>query len=411
MALAYNGGVQRVRSLEFVLCIALAGCQAVQSPGIAMIDGDRDPQVLRSATTVEAALAEAGVVLGPGDRVLVRGYPTALNEPLAGPMASGIQIQHALRVTINGRPLETTAATVGEAVAGAGNELYAADLLQPPADWPVVDGMEIAYTASRPEVLSVDGRQVHVRTAAATTGEALAESGIPEIGLDVIQPADDQPPPDSAEIGLTRVAESVVLAQELIPFETTYQDSPEVALGREQVVQPGATGLSVTRSTVRFENGREVARNSEASTIVNPPENRIVARGTKVVNRTLAVNGAAIEYWLQMQMYATTYSPCESASGGCSYGTASGRRAGKGVVAVDPALYAYLNGQRLYIPGYGYAVIGDVGGGYIVENNIGVSRYKWIDLGFDDGSIEDMSGWITVYFLAPAPATIPDVLK
>jgi len=85
--------------------------------------------------------------------------------------------------------------------------------------------------------------------------------------------------------------------------------------------------------------------------------------------------------------------------------------AGKGVVAMDPDMYGYLQGQRIYVPGYGFAVVGDVGGGYIVEDLIGVSRYRWIDLGFDDDNLVDMTGWLTVYFLAPAPASIPPVLQ
>ena len=34
-----------------------------------------------------------------------------------------------------------------------------------------------------------------------------------------------------------------------------------------------------------------------------------------------------------------------------------------------------------------------------------------ISSGFDDNNIQDMTGWITVYFLAPVPASIPDILK
>jgi hypothetical protein len=74
-------------------------------------------------------------------------------------------------------------------------------------------------------------------------------------------------------------------------------------------------------------------------------------------------------------------------------------------------MYNYLQGARIYVPGYGYAVIGDIGGGYLLEESIGVSRYRWIDLGFNDNNIVDMSGWQTVYFLAPAPASIPPVMQ
>lgn len=65
------------------------------------------------------------------------------------------------------------------------------------------------------------------------------------------------------------------------------------------------------------------------------------------------------EYWTAVQMYASVYSPCASGTGGCSYGTASGARAGYGIVAVDYSIYSYLAGMRVYIPGYGLATIGD----------------------------------------------------
>jgi hypothetical protein len=106
-------------------------------------------------------------------------------------------------------------------------------------------------------------------------------------------------------------------------------------------------------------------------------------------------------------MYASWYSPCNSGTGGCSYGTASGARAGYGIVAVDYSYYSYLAGMRVYIPGYGVATIGDTGGGPIIESVFGVPRYQWIDLGYDDNNIGGLSGWVTVYFLEPAPAEIP----
>ena len=140
-------------------------------------------------------------------------------------------------------------------------------------------------------------------------------------------------------------------------------------------------------------------------------QTQIVTTGSKIVVKTATVDGVTIEYWRAYEMYATIYSPCNSGTSGCSYGTASGLTAGKGVVAVDPDMYSYLQGQRIYVPGYGFAVIGDLGGGYILEDLLGISRYRWIDLGFDDDNIVDMTGWLTVYFLAPAPTSVPPVMQ
>ena len=78
---------------------------------------------------------------------------------------------------------------------------------------------------------------------------------------------------------------------------------------------------------------------------------------------------------------------------------------------MDYSIYSYLAGMKVYIPGYGVATIGDTGGGPIVESAFGVPRTKWIDLGFNEGEIQDMTGWVTVYFLAPAPSEIPYFLK
>jgi len=57
-----------------------------------------------------------------------------------------------------------------------------------------------------------------------------------------------------------------------------------------------------------------------------------------------------------LTMIATAYCPLEP---GLDYGTATGMRAQKGVVAVDPRVIPL--GTRLYIDGYGYAIAGDTG--------------------------------------------------
>ncbi len=67
--------------------------------------------------------------------------------------------------------------------------------------------------------------------------------------------------------------------------------------------------------------------------------------------------------------------------------------------------------MRVYIPGSGVATIGDSGGGPIIETALGIPRTKWIDLGYDDNNIGGLSGWVTVYFLSPAPSVIPDFLR
>jgi 3D (Asp-Asp-Asp) domain-containing protein len=88
-----------------------------------------------------------------------------------------------------------------------------------------------------------------------------------------------------------------------------------------------------------------------------------------------------------MRMIATGYT---ANCAGCGGMTAIGRRAGYGIVAVDPRLIPL--GTHLYIPGYGMAIAGDTGGDIVGHR---------IDLGFDSNRDAMLFGRrdITVYRL------------
>lgn len=397
-----------------ILCLFMLSCQAQKSTVITILDGQ---QVLTLETNVRIPadlLTEAGILLAPTDQLLANGLPFPIKQALP-PGLNTLQVRRAINLTLatagGEQEISTTAQTVGGAIYGAGIQLYATDFVDPPADTPISTGLKITYRPSqRLEVATSDGI-LSVRSSAKTVGAALAGAGIPLIGLDYSQPAEAEALPADGQIQVVRVRESVQLIQKPIPFETETIPSPAVELGLEEIAQPGLEGLAVARTRIRYEDGQEVSRTIEAESVVRPPQTRIINTGTDVVIKTTTVGNETLEYWLAYEMYATIYSPCNSGTGGCSYSTASGLRAGRGVVALDRSMYNYLQGARIYVPGYGYAVVGDVGGGSIVEELIGVSRYRWIDLGFNDNNIVDMSGWHTVYFLAPVPASIPPVMK
>ena len=254
------------------------------------------------------------------------------------------------------------------------------------------------------------GTVINIRSTAKTVGEALAEAGIPLMGLDISSPAENEPLPADGQIKVTRVSESILVEVQSIPFATEETESADVAFGTQEILQNGVNGIAMMRTRIRYEDSVEVSRVQEEKTIVKEPVSQIVASGSKIV-LSPAGGDAPYPYWYATQMYASWYSPCNSGTGSCSYGTASGERAGFGIVAVDYSIYSYLAGMRVYIPGYGVASIGDTGGGPIIETAFGVARTQWIDLGYDDNNIGALSGWVTVYFLEPAPAEIPYFLK
>ncbi|OGO33056.1 MAG: hypothetical protein A2Z03_11575 [Chloroflexi bacterium RBG_16_56_8] len=202
-----------------------------------------------------------------------------------------------------------------------------------------------------------------------------------------------------------RVSESLIFTQKSIPFTIEFQESADIEFGQEQLLQPGQNGLAMSRIRIRYEDGQEVFRQTESETVVRLPQKRIAARGTKIVLKTTSVDGVTIQYWRAIQMYATSYSPCRlGVPGLCSTGTAGGLPLKKGVVAMYRDWFNALRGVEVYVPGYGRGVIADLGGGFPDDR-------PWIDLGYSDSDWQTWSGYVTVYFLAPAPSSIPYVLQ
>jgi resuscitation-promoting factor RpfB len=171
------------------------------------------------------------------------------------------------------------------------------------------------------------------------------------------------------------------------------------------LLQGGEPGLAVTRTRSRFEAGLQVSQKTESESIVRPPQDRILGYGTKVVIHTATVDGENIQYYRFLTLTATSYSPCRSgtADGKCSYGTSSGLPVQRGTVAMVYSWYLAFGFDRLYIPGYGYATVGDVGSGP-------AGSHYWVDLAFTDADYQPISGTVTVYFLAPVPTNLVYIL-
>jgi uncharacterized protein YabE (DUF348 family) len=402
-----------LRWLALSFAMLLNACQSTTSPSITIIDGGQVQVVASDSRVPLVLLTQNGITPQQADRVLVNGVSFPMDQPLPSVDSIQLQLRRAVELTLimpqGTQTLQTSAPTAGQALTEAGYVLGAADLIDPPAETPITTSLNVAFTPARDLTVQIGAEVVNIRSAAETVGGALAEAGIPLIGLDTSFPLESEALPVDGQIRVVRVQEIISVALEPIPFETQKISSIDVPLGQEELIQSGVNGITMTRTRIRYEDGQEVSRQLEEEIVAREPQPRIVKSGEQIVMSPLP--GVTGEYWTAVEMYATVYSPCESGTGSCSYGTASGARAGYGIVAVDYSIYSYLAGMRVYIPGYGTATIGDTGGGPIIETLLGVPRTKWIDLGFDDGAIQDMTGWVTVYFLAPAPAEIPYFLK
>lgn len=360
------------------------------------------PLMITSTSKLPGELmAQSGVPLAEGDQLFMDGLRVLPDAALPPAAQYTLTVRKAVEITLTESGQQTSlrsaAPTLGQALWEAGIRLNAGDRLIPAAETALNGPMDAVLRRAAPLTISVQGKEIFTRSAAETVGGALAEAGVALQGLDYSRPAESESLARAAgKIEVIRVREEVDLKVTSIPFTNEYQPDSETELDQRRVIQPGVAGQKVTRERIRYEDGQEVSRAAEAEWVASEPKTQIVGTGTKAVVKTLDTPDGQIEYYRAVQVYATSYSPCRQGMGRCSLSTSSGIPLAKGVVAVRLSWYNQFGGQRVYIPGYGVGVIGDVGGGI-------PGRY-WIDLGYGEEDFINWHDYVTLYFLTPVPA-------
>lgn len=297
-----------------------------------------------------------------------------------------------LSVVDNGQTqhIITRAATVGQALWESGYRWQWADTVVPPLATRIVTDTTVTLLRAQPIQIQADGQTVLAHTRYNTVSEALNAVGLPLQGDDYTVPALDQPLPTDGLIRVVRVREERLTEQTPVAYETLYQALPEVPIDTVYPVQAGQNGFLRKVTRVRYEDGVEVGRVVEAETLAQAPVPQVIGYGTQITLQTLQTPDGPVEYWRAYTMYATSYAAKFFKV--YSNRTASGMLLTKGVVAIDRTMMPF--GTRMYVPGYGFAVAGDTGGGV---------KGRFIDLGFDDWNYESWHEVVTVYFLTPVP--------
>jgi uncharacterized protein YabE (DUF348 family) len=363
------------------------------------ITADGNTQTVQSAERrPENILLELGLTLYPKDRVFVDGktiradYLLSLGEPHEIVLLRGTPIT----VKTEDGSFEFISAedTLGEAFEVQGVEIFEADQLSKPLTTTLEGSpMEVELIRARPLYVLVGGEVVTIRSTENTIGAALTQGGIPLQGLDYTIPEEDQPIPDNDQIKLIRVREEILLKQEQIQFTSEYQPANDLSLDELQIMSGGEFGIEGQRIRITYEDDVEISRELEKEWVIRDPNPRVIGYGTQINIETANTADGQITYWRKITAYATSYNEnCP----GCSNTTSSGAYLKKGVIAVRLEWYRYMKGLRVYIPGYGFATIEDVGGGVPWSAN-------WVDLGYRSENYVPWSENVTVYFLAPAP--------
>lgn len=244
-----------------------------------------------------------------------------------------------------------------------------------------------ALAATNVQVL-VDGQAIRLPQSGDTVRVALADAKITLGADDEVTPSLEQRLGSDAIIRVSRVSFTEASVDVKIPYRTLVRPATRsLRPYHPTVTREGRPGLKRVSYRVKQVDGREEERKTVKEETVREPVDEIVtsrqplslgSRGAYTGKKTLLVLTSA-------------YDPGPGSCGAYADGrTCNGKRAGYGIIAVDPKVIPL--GKKLLVPGYGYGIAADVGGA--IKGNR-------LDLGFNSRSGAMLWGkrWVRVTIL------------
>ncbi len=316
------------------------------------------------------------------------GAASAADSPLAPPAASAAAaaapaddssaptLPISVTFAYDGRQsaVTTQARTVEAFLSEHDLHVLPGDYVSQPLQTPLVDGMQLVYRPAVDIPIHVGTKTRVVHTTAGSVAELLADQRIGLGAYDRVEPGVNEPLAAGTVVRVTRIDAWTAHERRRIAPRVERQADAELAPNATRVLDPGAPGERDV--VVRYErrDGGSATSTVLASHVLRAPRPKIIARGIAAYASLarVAEQGFASAVRLAgsaLHMIATAYT---AGCYGCSGVTATGVRAGLGIIAVDPSVIPL--GTKLFIPGYGRAVAGDTGGAIVGHR---------IDLGFN----------------------------
>ena len=275
--------------------------------------------------------------------------------------------QKSVTVIVDGdtRQLTTQATDVAGALRDAHVAVSAPDVVTPSESSELSDGATIVVRRAIPVTLRVSGESIRLSVVGRTVADALVAAGVdPSKNLSVTPPL-TTPLSAGLHIVAPKTVVRVIEKQVSLAYKTRTHSDPSLERGKREIVAKGKNGRAVRVYRVLVTDGVEGARVLISQRVLAKPVDKVVAMGSATKRaaskraRAASVARAAgrTAAGKRMTVTATAYAP---GSDGVDWRTATGGRAGLGVVAVDPDVIPL--GTRLYIPGYGYGIASDTGG-------------------------------------------------
>ncbi len=146
-------------------------------------------------------------------------------------------------------------------------------------------GQKITIKRSPDIILEADGNIAQIRTNQSTVSGVLAEKDITLGSKDEVSPEPSAVITRGMKITVTRVTESDVQEDEVIPFETVNKNDYNLYSGQSRVEAEGLNGLRKRVSRVVNRNGTLASKTTLSETVVQAPQTKVIVTGVKPYGR------------------------------------------------------------------------------------------------------------------------------
>lgn len=211
-----------------------------------------------------------------------------------------------IKINVDGKVVRhsTLQRTLGAAIAEAGIKLGPKDLVSPDPGTTVKNGMTAIVGRAVKVRLTADGRTREVLAAPTTVAEVLKEAGISLGAFDRTNLPLKESVRNNTDIRVARVAVEMVTEQYSLPAPVEKRPDSSLESGRTRLVRDGSPGEGERVVRVSYEDGDVTARETVTERIVRPAVSRIIAVGTlRTVNR----GGSNLRYREVIDARATAY--------------------------------------------------------------------------------------------------------
>lgn len=265
--------------------------------------------------------------------------------------------QKEVRLVVDGMPrnVATQASDVEALLAAAGVSVDSNDVVSPALGSEIRNDMTVVVRHSTPVTLRFGDKDIELDVVGERVADALVAAGIDPADNPGVKPALDAPLRPQMTVTIPDAFVRIVRQDATIEPDVHSTKDPTLVRGAKQVVTEGQPGRLMRVFSVVVENGVETTPVLTAESVVTEPKAAVVAVGTG--KRTWvepADHGGSPR---RLRVETTGYSAQQADLNDI---TATGAKAVKGVIAVDPDVIPL--GTHVYVPGYGYAVAADTGG-------------------------------------------------